>query len=421
MKQRLIDKTKEENNMMKRITTLVLAIGLAIGIGNGTVQAAQTNGNVVQDVMADRIDRAGASDINTATLYTLGSTLNKEITQSDPQHFYKFNIPNSGKIKLNMTSYMEYYTIQIYNSDTNSIWYTDNNTLNSSLQVRKDTYEIDLAKGNYYIRVTGYRYKDNTYPSSTGNYSLQVSFTDSKENISEPNNDFDAATPLNTTSNVNGQIAINDRLDIYKINLPTSGRIKLDMTSYMEYYTLVIYNSDTGLIWYTDNNELNSSLQLRKDTHEIDLIKGSYYIQVTGYKYKDNTYPSSTGNYSLQTSFTDAKENTVEPNNDFTTAHAINFNSAINGQIAINDNYDIFKFSLSSATDVKLDFTSYMMYYTVIVYDNAGKEVWYKDKNKWNENVKYTTDTHKIPLQAGTYYLTQTSHIKMCLCTLKIQ
>lgn len=85
------------------------------------------------------------------------------------------------------------------------------------------------------------------------------------------------------------------------------------MTSYMQYYCIFIYGSDGTEIWNTCGNEWNSNLKYRRDTHEIDLTNGTYYMKITGY-YNENEYTSSTGTYALGTKFVSASESCAEPN-----------------------------------------------------------------------------------------------------------
>lgn len=154
---------------------------------------------------------------------------------------------------------------------------------------------MDLESGTYYFKVTGYERRE--WNASTGNYTFKMKYTNANVNYKEPNNDFTEAYTLETNKNLKGQIAINDRYDILKFSLPKAMDVKITMTSYMEYYTLDLYDSAGERIWYTDYNEWNANVGYRKDIHTVTLSSGSYYLKVTGYKYGE--FYASTGNYAL--------------------------------------------------------------------------------------------------------------------------
>ncbi len=96
---------------------------------------------------------------------------------------------------------------------------------------------------------------------------------------------------------ITGQIAPEKDMDYYRFTLSESGRITLDITSYMKYYMLNLYDAEGKELWYTDNNEYNSTVGFREDVHTIDLEAGVYYLKVTGYAW--GTSYASTGNYTI--------------------------------------------------------------------------------------------------------------------------
>lgn len=400
---------QEKNIMIKKIATALLTVCLLVGIETGTAHAAVPNVDMIQGVHAPRVTRTGAADLSSAIPISLGTTLNGNITESTKEQVYKFTLSKSGRVTMDMTSYMEYYTILIYDNSGELVWYTDYNKWNVNLKYRQDLQEVDLINGTYYLRVTGYQYWNNNYGGSTGTYRLNTKFTDAGESYKEYNNDFNQSQVIIPNSTIKGQIASNDPCDIYKFSLDKTGRVNLDMTSYMKYNSIMIYDSAGSQLWYTDYNTWNENLKYRQDIYNIDLAKGTYYLRVTGYQYRNDNY-GSTGTYTLKIAFMDARENIAEPNNDFSTACPLNFNSRIYGQIALNDRYDIFKFSLQNPIDVKLSITSYMRYYSVSIYNNAGERLWCTDYNTWNENVGYRSDIHKISLTAGSYYMKVTGY-----------
>lgn len=352
--------------------------------------------------LEETAEALGDDDFAAASGISIGSTINGSITETARTRLYRFSLASSGRVTLDMTSYMQYYCIFIYGSDGTEIWNTCGNEWNSNLKYRRDTHEIDLTNGTYYMKITGY-YNENEYTSSTGTYALGTKFVSASESCAEPNDDFGKASAIGTTGTVRGQIAENDRYDIYRFSLARAGRITLTMTSYMKYYTAHVYSSDGEEIWYTDWNEWNENLKYCMDTYDLDLAAGNYYLKVTGYRNSD--YSASTGNYTMSLKYTDAQVNYREPNNDFSTAYALRTDTTVKGQIALNDRYDVLKFSLPASKDIKISMTSYMKYYMLVLYNSAGTEIWKTYDNEWNENVGYRKDTHTLTLSAGSYYL----------------
>ena len=344
-----------------------------------------------------------ASEFSNAANINIGSTVNDSITETVSARVYKFSLPSAGRLGIDITSYMQYYTIQIFDATGSQVWYTYEKEWNGNLKYRQDAYNIDLIAGSYYIKITA-NYNFSWTSNATGNYSFKTGFQSANETFAEPNNDFVTADSIYLGQIVNGQIAVNDSKDLYKFQLASAGRLQIDMTSYMRYYTIQIFDATGSEVWYTYEKEWNKNLKYRQDAYNIDLIAGSYYIRVTA-NYNFSWTSNETGNYSFKTGFQSANETFAEPNNDFTTANSIYLGQTVNGQIAANDSKDIYVFNLSGDTGVALNMDAYLAYYTLEIYDINGKLVWYTDNNYWNEKVRYRKDVYDTELSAGQYYM----------------
>lgn len=397
--------------MKKKIMTAILMIGLIFSISSITSQATVINGVPGKTkTLQEKLDKAGDIDFSSATqINIMNCIMQDSITETTKERLYKFTLPSVGRITLNMTSYMQYYTISIYDSVGAEIWHTYYNEWNSSLQYRNDIHEVDLIGGVYYIKVTG-NYGEG-WSSSTGRYVLKTAFLNAKESFGESNNEFNKAVSLNVNSTITGQIAQNDDKDIFKLSLSTSGCMNLDITSFMRYYTITIYDEAGHEKWKAHYNEWNENLKKRQDFYNVDLSKGTYYMKITGYYYDNNNYSAfSTGTYVLKSTFISANESFQEPNNDFMTATSLQYNTSVTGQIAINDDIDNFILNVSSDTEIKISITSYMKYYTLVIFDSAGKTVWDSKYNQWNEDVGYRSDEHRVTLKNGKYFLKVTGY-----------
>ena len=233
-----------------------------------------------------------------ANKINLGETINGVIAVNDKVDFYKFTIADSGKVSLDITAYMRYYTISLYDLEGTLLYDVYDKEYNSTVGFRNDKYDVYLEKGSYYLKVTGYR--ENDWDASMGKYSIVTKYTDAKATEKEPNNSADHSNEIKLNTDVVGLIGWNDNLDFYKFTIDRSKSLNINITSYMQYYTLHIYDIKGNEIWKTDGNEYNKTTGFRTDTYQVDLGKGSYYLRVTGYR--ENDWDASRGIYKFKLS-----------------------------------------------------------------------------------------------------------------------
>lgn len=215
---------------------------------------------------------------------------------------------------------------------------------------------------------------------------------------------FATANQMNIGDTASGSITEINLLDNYRFQLNSAGCVVLDMTSYMKYYSIKLFDSDGEEIWITKNNVWTESVGYRRDTHKVYLEKGMYYMQINGYRW-GTSGEKSTGRYECHTSFVSSGVNNVESDNDFFTANNVTSGNTIVGQISENDDYDNFKFIFAQEGCLMLDMTSYMQYYSMKLFDSAGKEIWDTCNNVWTESVGYRHDSYPLYLEKGTYYV----------------
>ena len=355
-----------------------------IPVGTGTITDAENN-----------------DDSGSAQAITLGDKIEGTIAPETDIDFYAFNLPVSGTINIDITSYSRYYTIVLYDDSGAELWCTDENEYNSTVGFREDTYKVSVEAGNYFVKVTGFKYGASY--SSTGQYNIVTSFTSSGANETEPNNKVAEANKFNAGETINGLIGMNDAYDFYGFTIEHSGRIFLNITSYMKYYTMHVYDTAGTELWYVDEKEYNGTVGFREDSYYVDLEAGTYFLKVTGYRYSSSY--ASQGFYSVSTSFTASGANETEPNNKADDGTPISLNYAVNGLIGFNDRYDFYTLNLSDAVTANLDITSYMRYYTIDIYDEAGKTVWKVDEKEFNSTSGFRSDSYEVSLSAGIYYI----------------
>lgn len=246
---------------------------------------------------ANANEKEGNNSAGEANKINLGETVNGVIAVNDTMDFYSFKLAQSGKVTLNIKSYMKYYCIYIYDISGTEVWYTTENEYNSTVGFRNDEYNIYLEKGGYYMKITGYKYGETF--GSTGKYTIATSYINANATEIEPNNSADEANEIAFNKEVVGLIGSNDVFDFYKFTTDQPKSLNIDITSYMRYYTLHIYDINGTQIWKTDENEYNTTAGFRTDRHQVDLGKGTYYLKVTGYKYGESFASKGTYKFTL--------------------------------------------------------------------------------------------------------------------------
>ena len=332
-----------------------------------------------------------------------GSTVNGNISVDNDQDYYAFTLASSGRISIKFNSYIKYYSLILYDRDGQEVWYTEHNQWAETTGQVSNTHTVDLEKGTYYLLVKGSYWRSDK-SSYTGNYNFNIKFTASGANVAEPNNSIAEAKDISFDNTIKGQLAKNDGEDYYKISLPSSGRIAIKFNSFIEYYSLILYDWDGQEIWYTEYNRWAETTGSISNSHVLDLEKGTYYLLVKGSRWHGDK-SSYTGNYNFNIKFTASGANIAEPNNSIAEAKAVSFDKTVKGQIAKNDGEDYYKISLPSSGRITIKFNSFIEYYSLILYDWDGQEIWYTEYNRWAETTGSISNSHVLDLEKGTYYL----------------
>lgn len=335
------------------------------------------------------------NSISAATSISVGSTYSGSISASNVQDFYKFTLPTSGTINLASTANIRWLYYKIFDANGNEIWSKNPNWNSSSERIVLDEI-ICLTSGTYYLEIL----KDGSY---YGDYSFKLSFASAGENFKESqggtNNSLTTANSISLGSQYKGQIALNDDKDFYKFTLSTSGTVNLVSTANMQWLYYKIFDADGNEVWSKNPNWNSSSEQIVVD-ESICLTSGIYYLQIL----RDG---SRYGNYTFKVSFTSAGESFKETpggsDNSMSVARSISLNTAYRGQLAINDDKDFYKFTLSSADTLEISVTSYMAWVYYNIFDSNGAQVWSKNPN-WNSSTQINTMVESVDLNAGTYY-----------------
>ena len=381
--------------MKKRMMSLLIVLCLLVGMVPFSALALE--------------DAEPNDTIPKAQEFTICDTINGSISEPKGVDWYQFTIEEAGRISLKVSSFMQWYTVSLFDADGNSFWVHDTLEWDATAGMRTDTYTSDLMAGTYYIRITGDQYIDMNCDHVTGDYIIKTDFVSANATETEDNNNFSKSNDLSPFGSVNGHIALNDACDFYRIELPASGEFFLDLTAYMQFAAIVLYNANGDTLWNTHRNTWDASSGMQHLTYSAHLTEGVYYVRISGeYYLNDPGWGLATGAYTLSVDYINANANEIEPNDTAAAAQWVVPNKQINGQIAMNDTMDFFQFTLAKDMELTLDFTSYMQWYAIQLYNEANDRVWYDDSNKWDANSKTRHDLHKIQLTAGTYTMSVT-------------
>lgn len=338
--------------------------------------------------------RAEAATISNAQNYTLGKTVSGTLT--DTAKTWRFTLPSSGRITLDVTTKVRETSYYIYNGSGDEVWKTRWQYTNGTTGQMHLEEDIDLTAGNYYMQIEK-ESGDNDI------FSFSMSFASAVESFAETgygtNNTIATASVIGFNRNYKGQIAENDEKDMYKFTLNKSGRVSIGLTAYIYETNYYIYDMDGEEIWSTKYNYWNStSKQMRLDTY-VDLTSGSYIFVVE----KND----GTGNYNFIMKYTSANESFLEKNwgsnNDITKANVVQLGKRYYGQIADNDMKDFYKFSTKGSINLIVNAAIYESDY--YIYDAKGNEMWKEKYQYWNDTTHILALREKVTLSPGTYYL----------------
>ena len=276
---------------------------------------------------ADYGDIDDNDTILTAGQVKLGEPVEGYIS-NEASDYYFVNISESGKLDLKVQRYdtdnINLVLLRLDGTDKGAIMFEDSSGLTDYAvsAVIKSSREIstNIEPGTYYIKInTPYKYKSNSYASTSGNYKLWVDHTPSNVEEDVENNDsIKDAIEIGINSANTGHIMYtrndgsNDLHDYYRIEVPTSGRLEIDLQRYdtnnINLSLLQLDATDREEAIYNDTSDISgyvSYAALKSDRNiSVDIEAGTYFVKVnTRYNSKGYYYDGSSGEYKLSLKF----------------------------------------------------------------------------------------------------------------------
>ena len=363
--------------MGKRALSMILAVALALSVAVGFVSAG--------------------SNMDDATPISLGTRYNDSITDLNTQDYFQFNLPESGRLKLQITTHIYKTNFALLDGNGSTVWEKTNQTWNSTSHEYNLDEDVDLTSGIYYFVV-------RQYGNSTGDYSFTLTCTSANESFPETtggtNNDMESASAISAGRTYYGQIANNDAVDYYKVTLTKSGRLHLDLAAAIYKTDYAFYDANGYTLWEKTNQTWNKETNVYSLEDDFDVTAGTYYFCVRQYL--------RTGNYSFKLSDTDANESFPESaggvDNEMETANQISMETTYRGQIALNDLADFYRVRLTESGTMRLRITTQIYKTDLSLLDENGYTVWQKERATWNESTHECSLNEYVKLNAGTYY-----------------
>ena len=232
-----------------------------------------------------------------AQALTFGKKVRGYVSVQDIKDVYGMKLTKAGRVTIDLSTYVNNNTrVDIIDAYNNKVYGEE--VSGSSKNPSKFVYQIDLEAGQYYVRVSD-SYRSGLYYVDTGVYELKASFVAALNTEVEPNNGEVEAQVLPFYKTVKGLLSWSDTTDVYKINVPKSSKVGIDLTSY-------IYSSARVALYHEEANEWllgtyvdGSWKQPGRYKENLALGKGTYYLHV----YDANRQYSShynTGKYQLR-------------------------------------------------------------------------------------------------------------------------
>ena len=198
--------------------------------------------------------------------------------------------------------------------------------------------------------------------------------------------DYDSEVSPN--GKIHGAMTATHHEDVYKMVLPSSGRLTLNAKTETTLLTFNIYDSSDDRVGLAELHD--------GETVSYDLTKGVYYLKFS------HLVTIGTRNYDVTTSFASAGK-TYETDNDTLNkvrgGSSVGLNSKINGFIAQNKDVEYYKVTLKKAGALSLGLHCDMTAVEYTLYDGDGKTI------IESAEIAQGDESRRYDLAPGDYFL----------------
>ena len=209
-----------------------------------------------------------------AQLITLNTQkINGFLSLNDDTDCYKFILKQAGTIDVHVDSNIYDASLDLLDESGNDVWGDEDIYGGSSQTPKQWSKSVDLEAGTYYIKISN----SSGY---TGKYNLYVNYTPAGNNEVEPNNSTSQAQELSNGQKVTGFLSWSDDTDVYKVNLPKAGNLKISLDSSIDWVYVDLIDANGNNIW--DDYIYDGSIETPKQWNKSEsLPAGTYYLKIS--------------------------------------------------------------------------------------------------------------------------------------------
>lgn len=336
------------------------------------------------------VSASSAETFSDASNIVLNSTITDNLASSSDKNYYKFDLSSPGKVMINFQhEQVSRGSWRIYILDSNNKTLTDK--YSGSDEINVNSLNLRLPSGTYYAKVT---------PSTFSNSDYKITIKYSAEDMTyekEPNDSLQNAYNVDLNKTYTGNLQSSRDNDYFKVELPSQGELKVNFQhDQVSSGSWKFYILDSNNKVLTDKYSGGEDISV--DSLSLRLPTGTYYVKVVSSTFNDTDYK-----FTLHFSGTDQfSEN--EPNDSLQTAYSIETNKTYTGNLQSSRDSDYFKFNLTSAGKVTINFQHEQVNngsWKLYVLDSNNKTMTEKSSGKDEINVSSSS----LRLAAGTYYV----------------
>ncbi len=280
------------------------------------VLAAVLSFGIVSPVQAMDDYKKGATNnttVNSAVDISSGNEVTNQPADTTTKYYYVYTASDSGYVNFTTkraktsSTNTPRWTTYVYDAEMNQICY-------KSSETEYTTQALTVNKGTkYFLEVYGN--KDEAY-------SVQAAFTAYSHVEQEKNDTASDATKLSSGEKFIGSLSSSSDVDIYKFTASKNGVITMDLDRYD-------YSTTDSPEWYFTlyDEDMNEQYKLSSSySNDSKNTVGLHYAIAKGktvYMKVSNDSSATGFLYSIQVSFTAAKNVETEPNNSYGQADKI--------------------------------------------------------------------------------------------------
>lgn len=205
---------------------------------------------------------------NASTLSLNGQWSSKCVLAKNTTDYYKFTISSAGSVDLKVMSYISsgYMDCMVYDADFDMVghWTVSGGT-EASPEVDSEKYV--LSQGTYYVALSSNR---------GGDYRIYGDF-ESYEITAIENDSYDCPQKLSVDTPKNGALTYSNKVDWYKITIPSTGK-----------YKQIVFGTDVKWSLYDSNLKILAN-GYTTDL-EVELPSGICYVKIEVKYYGKYTY-----------------------------------------------------------------------------------------------------------------------------------